>query len=90
MSTPGPELSLPDGFRLSGLSPARLWLAYIAAGGNASELEVEAYACGVLPADDVQHNLVALVINDHFRDRGLNHLVSYRGRPSAGEAAEPP
>jgi hypothetical protein len=90
MSTPGPELSLPDGFRLSGLSPAQLWPAYLAAGGNASELEVEAYARGVLLPDDVQHNLVALVINEHFQDRGLHHLVSYRGRPSPGQAEEPP
>ncbi len=45
------KLSLFDGFHLSGLTPAELWLSCYSVSGNASELEVEAYTLGLLRPD---------------------------------------
>jgi hypothetical protein len=51
------------------MSPAELWIRYYAVGGDAAELEVEAYALDLLVPDDYQHNLIAQALNEHFLDR---------------------
>jgi hypothetical protein len=79
----GRKLSLFDGLQLSGLTPAELWLGYYSVGGNASELEVEAYALGLLRPDAYQHNLIAQAINESFIDDGLDHPVSYHDQPAS-------
>ncbi|HYY18723.1 MAG TPA: hypothetical protein VE864_07760 [Streptosporangiaceae bacterium] len=71
------KLSLFDGLQLSGMTPGELWLSYYSVGGNASELEVEAYALGLLRPDAYQHNLIAQAINESFIDNGQDHPVSY-------------
>ncbi len=58
------KLSLFDGLQLSGMTPGELWLGYYSVGGNASELEVEAYVLGLLRPDAYQHNLIAQAINE--------------------------
>jgi hypothetical protein len=77
MSEQGGKLGLFDGLQLSGLTSAELWLSYYSVGGDASELEVEAYALGLLRPDAYQHNLIAQAINESFIDDGLDHPVSY-------------
>jgi hypothetical protein len=72
------KLSLFDGLQLSGMTPGELWLSYYSVGGNASELEVEAYALGLLRPDAYQHNLIAQAINETFVDNGQDHPVSYQ------------
>jgi hypothetical protein len=78
MSDHAPKLNLFDGFQLSGMTPGELWLNYYSVGGDASELEVEAYALGLLRPDAYQHNLIAQAINEHFVDNGQDHPVSYQ------------
>jgi hypothetical protein len=82
MSTERPDLSLSDGLRRSGLTPAELWLRYYAVGGDAGELEVEAYALGLLRPDAYEHNLIAQALNEYFLDCHEDHPVSYRGLPA--------
>jgi hypothetical protein len=72
------KLSLFDGLQLSGMTPGELWLSYYSVGGNASELEVEAYALGLLRPDAYQHNLIAQAINESFVVNGQDHPVSYQ------------
>jgi hypothetical protein len=59
------------------MSPAALWRSYYAMGGNAAEVEVEAYALGLLIPDSYEHNLIAQALNEYFIDCGLDHLVRY-------------
>jgi hypothetical protein len=74
--------SLSDGWDLSGLSLAELWMAYLAIGGAASSAQVEAWTRGQTRPDSYQHNLIAQAINEHFIDRGENQPVSYRDIPA--------
>lgn len=71
------KLNLFDGLRRSGMTPGELWLSYYSVGGDAGELEVEAYALGLLEPDAYQHNLIAQAINERFLDNGQDHPVSY-------------
>lgn len=88
MSNHHANLSLFDGLQRSGLSPAELWIRYYAVGGDAAELEVEAYALNLLIPDDYQHNLIAQALNEYFLDRHEDHPVGYRGLPAAEEAQD--
>jgi hypothetical protein len=81
VSGPGPGFSLSDGWDLSGLTLAQLWLRYLALGGSASPAQVAAYARGQLRPDRYQHNMIAHAINEHFTDRGEDHPVSYQNIP---------
>ena len=75
-------VSLSDGWDLSGLTPAELWLAYIAIGGTVGKAQVAAYARGQDHPDSYQHNMIAQAINDHFTDRGGDHPVTSPATPS--------
>jgi len=50
----------------SQLSVAELWLRYFAIGGTASELEVDAYLNGAITLPAVQHDMLALAINERL------------------------
>jgi hypothetical protein len=90
MSTQHANLSLFDGLQRSGLSPAELWIRYYAVGGDAAELEVEAYALDLLVPDDYEHNLIAQALNEYFLDRDEDHPVRYRGLTAAEEGQGQP
>lgn len=90
MSTQRPDLSLFEGLQRSGMTPAELWIRYYAVGGDAAELEVEAYALGLLSPDDYEHNLIAQALNEFFLDRDEDHPVHYRDLPALGEARAQP
>ncbi len=81
MSGPGAGFSLSDGWDLSGLTLAELWLRYLAVGGTASRARVEAYARGLLCPDSHQHNMIAQAINEAFIELGEEHPVSYQDIP---------
>ena len=85
MSTQRSDLSLFEGLQRSGMTPAELWIAYYAVGGDAAELEVEAYALGLLSPDDYQHNLIAQALNEYFLDRHEDHPVRYRNLPQRAQ-----
>jgi hypothetical protein len=82
MSSPNTGFSLSDGWDLSGLTLAELWLGYLALGGTASPDRVAAYARDLQHPDSYQHNLIAQAINEHFIERGGDHPVSYQDIPS--------
>lgn len=90
MSTQRPALSLFEGLQRSGMTPAELWIKYYAIGGDAAELEVEAYVLGLLSPDDYQHNLIAQALNEYFLDHHEDHPVRYRDQPRAEEARGQP
>ena len=81
VSGSGPGFSLSDGWDLSGLPLAELWLRYLAMGGTASPTLVAAYTRGQLHPDAYQHNMIAQAINEHFSDLGEDHPVSYQDIP---------
>ena len=81
MSGTGAGFSLSDGWDLSGLTLAELWLGYVAIGGTASQAQVAAYARGLDRPDSYEHNLIAQAINEHFIDRGGDHPVGYHDIP---------
>jgi hypothetical protein len=82
MSGTSAGFSLSDGWDLSGLTLAQLWLRYLAIGGSASKAQVAAYARGLGCPDSYEHNMIAQAINEHFLDRGEDHPVGYREIPS--------
>jgi hypothetical protein len=82
MSSDHLGLSLSDGLRRSGMTPAELWLRYYAVGGDAGEAEVEAYALGLMRPDTWEHNLIAQALNEHFLDSQEDHPVGYRELPA--------
>jgi len=85
MSGPGAGLgsafSLSDGWDLSRLPLADLWLRYLALGGTVNRAQVAAYTRGRVPPDSYQHNLIAQAINECLTEQGVDHPVSYQGIP---------
>jgi hypothetical protein len=77
MTYSGPELDVTEGLRRSQLSLTELWIRYLAIGGSAGELELEAYLLGLLTMDTYQHNLIAQALNEFFLDLGEDHPVGY-------------
>jgi hypothetical protein len=72
------------------MTPAELWIKYYAIGGDAAELEVEAYVLGLLSPNDYQHNLIAQALNEYFLDQQQDHPVRYRDLPRAEETRGQP
>jgi hypothetical protein len=78
MTAQGSGLSLAEGLWLTELNAEQLWLDYVALGGDAGQLEVEAYTLGILDPGPYQHNLIAQVLNEHVMASGGDHPVAYR------------
>ena len=72
-------VSLTEGLHRSGLSHLDLWLRYIAIGGEASPMELEAYVNGLLHPDPHQHDMIAQALNERFLELGGDHPVGYSG-----------
>ncbi len=71
------ELSLFEGLALSGMTNEQVWLRQVGVGGDAADIEVEAYILGLLDTDAHQHDLIAQALNEYFVDHGGNHPVQY-------------
>ena len=71
------DLSLFQGMALSGMTNEQVWLRQVSVGGEATDLEVEAYILGLLQIDPHQHDLIAQALNEYFVDHGGNHPVQY-------------
>jgi hypothetical protein len=81
VNSPNTGFSLSDGWDLSGLTLADLWLRYLGVGGTASPDRVAAYARGTMIPDSYQHNMIAQAINEYFTDQGEDHPVGYQDIP---------
>ena len=70
MTTPSPfngdQRGLADAFGHAQLSCSALWLRYFALGGDAGPLELDAYLNGLMPMSGLQHNMIALAINERL------------------------
>jgi hypothetical protein len=55
-----------DAFQNSGLSVSQLWLRYFALGGDAGEMELDAYLNGAIALPPLQHDIVAHAINERL------------------------
>jgi non-ribosomal peptide synthetase component F len=53
-------------YEASKLTVAELWLRYFALGGEASELEVDAYLNGAIALPALQHDMLAQAINERL------------------------
>jgi hypothetical protein len=66
--------SIPDAFRRTGLSARDMWFRYLALGGNADEVWVEAVLNGLLELPPGEYNVLAHALNE-----GLDDLPDAQG-----------
>ena len=59
------------------MSVTDLWWRYFAVGGMGSELEIEAILFGALVPSDPERDLLAVALNERFRELGGDHPVLY-------------
>jgi hypothetical protein len=57
---------LHEAYEASRLTVPELWLRYFALGGEASEMEVDAYLNGALALPAFQHDMLAHAINERL------------------------
>jgi hypothetical protein len=55
-----------DAVESCGLSVSELWLRYFALGGDAGEIELDAYLNGAIAFPALQHDLLAHAINERL------------------------
>ncbi|SDQ05770.1 hypothetical protein [Quadrisphaera sp. DSM 44207] len=81
MQTPPRHRSLEAARRRAGLTLEQLWLDYLALGGQAGVLELEAYLLGLVPFDGSQEDVL-----DHALVERLDDLQRAQ-RPSSPDGA---
>ncbi len=87
--------ALTDACRRGQLDVAQLWFRFIALGGDADPLELEAYLLGLMPLDDYQYDILAHALNERLAELGLPRDVPYTrpccsGRPPPADPGEHP
>jgi hypothetical protein len=65
MTSPG-SAQFHAAYEASNLTVGELWLRYFALGGEASELEVDAYLNGAIALPAIQHDILAHAINERL------------------------
>jgi hypothetical protein len=70
-------IALRAGFALSDLSAETLWLDYYAFGGSLGPAELADALTGGRRLTRLDHDRVALGLNEYFDDRGLGQPVPY-------------
>ncbi|GAA5152835.1 hypothetical protein GCM10023321_22100 [Pseudonocardia eucalypti] len=73
-SAPG---TLGEGFALSDLTYEQLWIDYIAVGGELARNQLEETLRTGAPISRLEHDRLAVVLNEHFRSHGLGERVPY-------------
>jgi hypothetical protein len=68
---------LEDARRRTGMSVHDLWVEYFGLGGSASPLEMDAFLQGALEPSELEYDMLAHALNEHFMARGHNHPVPY-------------
>jgi hypothetical protein len=79
--TPVGELPVLAAYRLVGLSARDIWIRYLALGGNADELSVDAQLHGVLELPGGEYNVLAHSLNeelDELPESGRVGRVAHR------------
>jgi hypothetical protein len=62
----------------AGLSHGELWLRYFELGGMSSALELQAFLYGAMLPDDHDSDVIALALNERFKELGGTQSVAYR------------
>ncbi len=84
--------------RRAQLDLEQLWFRYVALGGDAAPLELEAYLVGLMPLDGYQYDILVHALNERLGELGMPRDVPYarhwsvcRRRPDdSGDLAAPP
>lgn len=61
-----PSARLHDAYDASQITVAELWLRYFALGGEAGEMEIDAYLNGAIALPAIQHDMLAHAINERL------------------------
>jgi hypothetical protein len=80
---PSPSKRFNDAFESTGLTVGELWLRYFALGGDAGQLEIDAYLNAAIALSPLQHDILAHAINER-----LDEIASVRAPYSADFHAE--
>src|SRR3978361_562322 len=96
----GPRSSqFRDAYDASKLNVAGVWIRYFALGGEASEMEVDAYLNGAIALPAVQHDMLAHAINERLDELApprapysddfmpVEYLEEYLGDGELGESS---
>jgi hypothetical protein len=87
-----------DAYDASKLTVAEVWIRYFALGGEASEMEVDAYLNGAIALPAVQHDMLAHAINERLDEMApprapysgdfipVEYLEEYLGDDEPGES----
>ena len=62
------QRELEKAFRHAALTVQELWLRYFALGGDAGPTEVDAYLQGLMYFSHVEHNVLALAVNERLNE----------------------
>jgi hypothetical protein len=62
------QRGLVKAFHHAQLTVQELWLRYFALGGVVGPTEVDAYLNGLMPLSPLEHNILALAINERLRE----------------------
>jgi hypothetical protein len=75
---PERQLELAESCRQhTALSPEALWFRCLALGSTNTLLQLEAFLHGALRATPHEFNLMAVAVNEHFADVGVDQFVPY-------------
>lgn len=62
------QRQLSKAFSHADLTLHELWLRYFALGGDAGPTEVDAYLNALMPLSELQHNILALAVNERLKE----------------------
>jgi hypothetical protein len=82
-------LSIQAGFAEADMALNDLWLRQIAVGGTTGLLEVDALMSGCLEPTWMQHEALAVALNEYFDETAQPHTVTYRGSPPGASTSSP-
>jgi hypothetical protein len=78
LKIPERQLELAESCRqLTALSLKELWFRCFALGSTNTLLQLEAFLHGALRPTPHEFNLMAVVVNEHFADVGVDQFVPY-------------
>jgi len=62
------QRDLRRAFSHAELTVQELWLRYFALGGDAGPTEIDAYLNGLMQFSELQHNMLALAVNERLNE----------------------
>lgn len=72
------RVALPDAFARADVSVQELWLRYFALGGDVGVFETDAFLHGLMPLAPLEHDRLAVALNEYLNDRHQPFQVPYR------------